>query len=282
MELFFSSQLALKASRLMGLLADVRLPTRVLRPVIRAYSLLVGVSEDDAVVPPGGFVSFGEFFTRSLKTDLRPVCDQAGCLVNPCDGVLLEWGSVDHAGSTGFFIKGERYDLDGLLGKPGGGDVFTGGGYAVFYLHPRDCHRVVVPVDGRLELVRAIPGSRFPVAGWFDGQAPGIYGRNERMVFIFNVADRGYLAIVMVAAFGVGNIDSRYSPNYSFKSPVVRERFFDIPAPMARGEDLAAFRLGSTVVMAWSPDLVQLDTDLINGPVRMSRRLGKLIEVSDE
>jgi phosphatidylserine decarboxylase len=142
----------------------------------------------------------------------------------------------------------------------------------VFYLHPRDCHRVQVPADSRLVRTRHIPGSRFPVVDWSERLVKGIYSRNERLVFDFALPDGARLSLVMVAALGVGNLDSPYAPPDLTATTSRRE--FDPPPSLHRGEDLASFKLGSTVVLLWSADAVELDETLFPGPVVFGQKLG--------
>ena len=48
------------------------------------------------------------------------------------------------------------------------------------------------------------------------------------------------------------------------------------PFGLMRGEELGAFRLGSTVVTAWTEGAVEIDRDLDGGRVVMGSRIGRL------
>lgn len=272
MQRLFGSRLAGHLSHAIGHVADVRVPSRLLRPVLRAYSMALRVDLDGVIEPSGGFESFGDFFVRRLRSEVRPVCQDRGALICPSDGRLVGYGPIADDGAARFEIKGQVYELQQLLGTAAASEVFAGGEFAVIYLHPRDYHRVHVPADARLVRTRHIPGARFPVASWSERRVSGIYGRNERLVFELELADGGRLALVMVAAFGVGNIETPFAP-----SPApdrTTERALDPPAVLSRGEDLGAFRLGSTVVLAWSAGAFLLDRPLEVGTVRYGTRIG--------
>jgi phosphatidylserine decarboxylase len=86
------------------------------------------------------------------------------------------------------------------------------------------------------------------------------------MVFNFKISN-GFLSVVMVAAFGVGNITSEFSPGTG--NHVSSARTFKTKVQLAKGDELGAFRLGSTVVLLWSKNsidnLISEETPLILG-----------------
>ncbi|MBW2279064.1 MAG: phosphatidylserine decarboxylase, partial [Deltaproteobacteria bacterium] len=204
----YGTRAANRLSHALGHVADIRMPSALLRPVIKAYSFALGVETDEMVEPDGGFESFGDFFVRRLRPDVRPICGDRDALLCPSDGEVVDDGVVDGGDKTTITVKGNEYSVDHLLGGAAADVDFSGGGYLVVYLHPRDYHRVHAPVDGELAGVCHVPGKLFPVASWSERRVKGIYGKNERMVYVLEPGSGGTLAVVMVAAFGVGNIDT--------------------------------------------------------------------------
>ncbi|MCK9463616.1 MAG: archaetidylserine decarboxylase [Proteobacteria bacterium] len=259
----FDSGLPGQVSRAIGIAADLPIPQRVLGPLIGAYSLAVGVDRSDVDVPPGGFPTFGDFFARRLKAGARPVSNRADAFAAPCDGAIAASGEADGGGSTVFRIKGSDYGADELLGGSGEGARFAGGGYLVVYLHPRDYHRVHAPCRGALTRVRHVPGRRFPVAPWSEKRVPLLYQKNERAIFFFDLDPRGALALVMVAAMGVGNIASPHAPPPAPCGETTRA--LSPALELAAGDEVGAFRLGSTVVLLWSAGAVNLGAQLSVG-----------------
>lgn len=270
MRYLFESPLATMASHAMGRTADLPLPRSLLKPLIRAYSLGFGVDLNAAQFPPGGFASFGDFFAREMKPGTRPVCRDTAALVGPCDGLATGSGQVG-AGSQ-FEIKGRAYDLGALLGDLPSADRLAGGGFLVVYLHPRDYHRVHAPADAKLQSVRHIPGARYPVTPWTTERVDDVYGKNERFVFEFQAPNGGMLCVVMVAAFGVGGLTSPFAPQMNKK---ISERRFLPNLNLDRGEELGAFRLGSTVILLWSKGSVALETGLTGARILLGRRIGQ-------
>jgi phosphatidylserine decarboxylase len=275
MERVFATYVARKASRLLGRVADIPIPQTLLHPLVHAYSIGVGANAREWLEPSDGWRSFGDFFARRLRPESRPICQDRDALVSPCDGAVRGLGEVDAGDRTEFRIKGSAYDVGALLGGEDEGRAFRGGGFMVIYLHPRDYHRVHVPADVELIAVRHVPGARYPVNAWAERRVSGIYGKNERMVFHMRCGNGRDMALVMVAAFGVGNIETSLMPCATGDLDVVTERRCAPPAIMARGADLGAFRLGSTVVLLWARGAVDVDPSAAVGRVFMGRRLGR-------
>jgi len=279
----FDSGLAGRVSRALGIAADLPIPRRVLDPLIGVYSFAVGVDGNDVDVPQGGFPSFGDFFARRLKTGARPVAPGADAFVSPCDGAIASCGTAegDGGGASILRIKGNAYDADELLGGPGEGARFKDGGYLVVYLHPRDYHRVHAPCRGVLARVRHVPGARFPVAPWSERHVPLLYQKNERVIFFFELERGGALALVMVSAMGVGNIASPHAPIPSPSGETTRA--LAPPLELQTGDEVGAFRLGSTVALLWSAGAVCLGTDIAVGQrVLQGQGFGVLGEVGSD
>jgi phosphatidylserine decarboxylase len=228
--------LRLGSSRLMGWLADRRVPGP-LRPVVYgSYCRMSGADPREAELESSAYPSLGAFFVRRLKPGLRKLDPDPGVWGSPCDGTVQALDRV----SRGSLIqaKGHAYRLAELLGADERG--FEGSWAWTLYLSPRDYHRVHVPVASRLVGVRWIRGERRSVAPRLLERRAGILSTNERAVLTLE-AEAGEYVLVMVGALNVGRIrvvgvDPGGSPPASLPS-------FD------RGSELARFEMGSTVVL---------------------------------
>jgi phosphatidylserine decarboxylase len=269
----FESGLPGRASRALGYAADIPLPPKVLDALITAYAAAVGVDTWEYEKPGGGFTCFSDFFARRLKPGARPVPGEPDAFVSPCDGALEAVFEASLEG-TALHVKGSDYSADELLGARREGERFAGGGGLVVYLHPRDYHRVHAPCRGELVRVRHIPGSRFPVAPWLEKRVARLYQKNERVVFFFDLPGGGALALVMVAAMGVGDIASMHAPTPAPTEQTTRA--LDPRVPVVAGDEIGAFRIGSTVVVLWSKGAVSLHSGLAVGRrVLQGQGLGK-------
>jgi phosphatidylserine decarboxylase len=242
---------AMVACRAMGKAARLPLPAGVSRVAVSAYTRWFGVDLDD--VEPElldrGFPNFNAFFTRSLRDGARTVDKSPEVLVAPSDGRLREVAEVEAQGVV--VAKGHAYAIGELLADAELAQRFVGGLQLVIYLHPRDYHRVHVPVSGVVRRITTIPGRLLPVNDAAVAREPRLFAVNERMVFVLDT-DLGVVAVVMVAAFGVGHMSCAF---HEVAPHPERETTIDLePAPfLAKGDELGVFHLGSTVVLLTEP-----------------------------
>jgi phosphatidylserine decarboxylase len=242
---------AMAASRAMGAAARLPLPKGLGRAAIDVYTRMFGVDLDevDPELLDRGFPTFDAFFTRTLREGARQVDKHPDVLVSPCDGRLRELGEIEPSGIV--IAKGHAFTLGELLADAQLAERFRGGWQLVIYLHPRDYHRVHVPCSGLVRSVTAIPGRLLPVTDASVATEPRLFAVNERLVHVLDT-DRGCIAVVMVAAFGVGHMSCAYHDLQPHPDEEVR---VDFPKPpfLAKGEELGVFHLGSTVVLLCEP-----------------------------
>ena len=260
-----------------GALARMRLPEALRGPFLGRFAAALGANLDEAEKDLGAYVSFLDFFTRRLKPDARPQADAVpGGINSPVDGLLIREGRV--ADGTLVQAKGLAYRLGELVdGDPLAGE-FARARYAALYLAPKDYHRIHVPLTGAVLAVGRVEGELWPVNAASTASTPRLYVRNRRAYWLARGAREAEgltVAIVMVAATHVGGVavDPRW---LSGRALPRRGRLEVANLPCARGDELGAFELGSTVLLlvggekagAW-----ELTRGL--GPVKVGERLGR-------
>ena len=231
-----------KVSHLTGWLADRRIPGPLRAPIYRTYARVFGVDLDELRLELGAHPSMTAFFVRRLAEGARVFPGDAGVLPSPADGRLqaidpVREGSILQA-------KGQDYPVRDLLAGADEGLDLEGGWAWTIYLSPRDYHRVHAPEDCELERVCWAGSNRYSVAPGVLAKRPRVLCDNERAVLRL-ATPHGPLLLVMVGALNVGRIR------------VVgveqgRERATH-PTPFARGDELARFEMGSTVVLVAPP-----------------------------
>jgi phosphatidylserine decarboxylase len=226
----------------------------VLERAIELYVRAYDVDMDEAIVPPDGFRTFDEFFTRALRPGARPIEGDEDTLVSPADGLLEDVGPIEPGAVLR--VKGQEYDVGELLGDPADAPRFVGGTFAVVYLSPRDYHRVHAPVTGSVHTVRHVGGTLLPVNAFGVASYPRLFARNERVAMAQSSDRFGEVVSIMVGAIGVGRISVAFDASVMTnvgRGPTTH-RYHPAEAPMlARGDELGTFHLGSTVVMLMSP-----------------------------
>lgn len=236
------------------------------------------INMSEALEPdPAAYEHFNAFFTRALKPDARPLVDGPYDIACPVDGAVSQAGNIEE----GRLLQAKGHDF-GLVQLLGGAEQraapFQGGTFATLYLSPRDYHRIHMPIDGTLREMVHIPGRLFSVNATTVRMVPGLFARNERVAAIFDTA-AGPMALVLVGAIFVGSIETVWSGVVTPPAGrVVRQWRYDEgdrPIRLARGEEMGRFNMGSTVIVLFGPQAIDLTAAIkAEATVRMGQRLG--------
>jgi phosphatidylserine decarboxylase len=258
------------------------IPTRLRAALLARFASIYGIDVTEAEKPLADYADFDEFFTRKLRPELRPVDDRPGRVVSPADGTAIESGLV----TSGKMLqaKGMSFSLPELLADEEFAARLEGGAYLITYLSPRDYHRVHAPATGQVVGWSHVPGTLFLVGAKSVKREPGLFVRNERFV-TFMETEGGPLAVVMVAAVGVGHVTASYDPEVqthgaSFIRAAVRRRRYDVGRPIARGDELGIFHLGSTTIIVCPPGRVVLDAIASASAIKMGAGIGRFVTAS--
>jgi phosphatidylserine decarboxylase len=265
-------------SALVGWGAGRALPSRLRGPAYRAFARAVGANLDEVELELGDYPSLGDFFARKLRPGARELDTAASAIISPCDGVLAARGTA--AAGALVQAKGRTYQLAELVADAELAAQLTGGPYATIYLSPRDYHRVHAPVDARIIGYDYLPGALWPVNPRVAARRDGLLARNERVVIRMNAGALGHVAVVMVGAGGVGNI--RLAPELcgasgdsaAWRAAREPRRVELSGVTVTRGDELGAFRLGSTVVLVFEPHKAELAGE-VGQAVRFGQRIGR-------
>lgn len=260
-----------------GWLSERPIPAPLRAPVLGGLARVFGIDTGEAERPLGDYASFQQLFCRRLAAGARP-CDASDlAVVSPVDGRFVASGNLQP--DETFLVKGRRYRALSLLGGDRSlAERFGGGAYGIFYLSPKDYHRMHSPVSGQVTGYRWLTGELWPVNDLVPF-LPDVYCENERVVTLIQSAS-GLLAMVKVAALGVGYISLAYlGEKAGVRLPpggrAQTRDFGAADAPRVRcGEEVAAFGLGSTVVLLFEPGRFRFHAQANGRPVRVGMPLG--------
>lgn len=226
-------------SRAAARIADLRLPRPLLKALITRYIKLYDVDMRDAAEDIGAHRTFNDFFIRRLRPGARTIAPDPAVLASPADARLSQLGAIGRDGTLPE-VKGRRYGAATLLGGSGDPRRFADGYFAVLYLSPRDYHRVHCPDDAVVTRIERLDGRHYPVNSLGARRIPALLAKNLRVVFHLETEHFGPIALVMVGATNVGRITT------------------DLRAGdrVARGDEIGAFNLGSTVVLLSTMPLI--------------------------
>jgi phosphatidylserine decarboxylase precursor len=274
-------------SRLVMLLTRVK--TRPVKNWMIAYFVrrfdirLDEVAETSLAAYP----SFNSFFTRALKPGVRPIVGGEREIACPVDGAVSQAGAIEK--DRLYQAKGHDYTLEALLGGDAGlAKEFANGTFATIYLSPRDYHRIHMPEAGRLRRMLYVPGRLFSVNAVAVRRVPELFARNERMVCMFDTA-HGPMAVILVGALFVGSMETvwggppmwinLHEPHKPHRHAGAKYADYSLnaePVALARGDEMGRFNMGSTVILLFAENAMQLDAAMRAGqPVKLGQRLGE-------
>lgn len=259
-------------SRLVGKLAAAKagwLTTKLISRFIKAYDINMAEAK---LKDAKDFDTFNDFFTRELEDGARTINADDQALCYPVDGKISQQGDI----VDGQLIqaKGFDYSLTTLLG----GDEqtsapFQGGSFSCIYLAPKDYHRIHMPMAGTLREMIYVPGDLFSVNPLTANNVPNLFARNERVVTIFDTS-HGPMAMVLVGATIVASIETVWAGTIT--PPAGKDIFrWQYPATgidaihLAKGDEMGRFKLGSTVVSTFAPQMIEFNQQA--GPNTVTR-----------
>ncbi len=263
-----------------GTFARIKSPRPLASWMRRVFAGWFKLNMAEAELGIDDYASVEDLFTRRLKPGLRPL---AGKVCSPADGYLAR--SAPAQSGQAIQAKGLVYALaEFVFGKKDVQVDFDAAWYQTVYLAPHNYHRVHAPFAGKLKAIRYLPGQLWPVNVPFVARIARLFARNERLSFEFELASGGRAFAVMVGAFNVGRMTTPLAPDLVTNdlarqlgaSP--RITTFEPPRPVAQGDELGTFMLGSTVVLVYDKTALQgLGIPLVqaegNAPILMGHSL---------
>ncbi|QHT62621.1 phosphatidylserine decarboxylase [Paenibacillus lycopersici] len=230
------------------------------RRFIPRFARMYGIAVQEAEKPLHEYSTLNEFFTRRLKPGSRPVNAEPSTLVSPVDALITGCGPIEQG--TILNVKGQDYTIEELLNHSPRTENYKNGYYIVLYLSPTDYHRIHTPIAGTVVEREHVPGKVYPVNDFGLRHMRRVLSRNERLITYMRHAN-AETAIVKVGAMNVSSI----------------QYVLPLRDKLERGDDLAYFEFGSTVVLLTEDDSFYPRVDLKTGlKVRMGEKLGTLAE----
>lgn len=240
-------------SRATGWLAERRRPQWLVRRILVRFARRYRINLGEAERPLADYASVLELFTRRLRPGARPIAPDPEVLVSPVDGRVGSLGRI--ADGTLVQAKGMEYGLAALLGSEAAAKPFVGGAYITIYLAPTDYHRIHAPIEGNVTRSLHEPGTLWPVNPPSVATVPALFATNERITAVMDSA-AGAVAVTMVGATNVGRIRLAYEPYTTNRRGRHRRVLEHQPVHVERGQELAVFELGSTVIVLVAGDRV--------------------------
>jgi len=262
-------------STVVGAATRARVPASFHRFAMRRFARRYQVALEEAEHGFEGYSTFSDFFARKLKPGMRPIDGGERVLVAPCDAVVSQCGYVEK--SECIQAKGINFPVGKLLGDEASAHAFEGGAYATLYLSPRDYHRFHSPLAGQILGYSYIPGEFWPVNPISVRSKDALFCINERLVTFIGTA-AGLMAYVAVGATCVSRIRAAYDDVITHRGEPAKVHRYAQSLPVAKGDELGWFEMGSTVILLFQKGRVKWD-DVFTGEVkvRMGQRIGEAL-----
>lgn len=249
--------------------------------IIKLFAQKYQVNFDEAEKgKPSDYSSFNEFFIRPLKADARPIDQTENGLCLPADGRVSEAGLINE--NRLLQAKGHYFTLETLLANDSElAQKFKDGQFITTYLSPRDYHRVHMPCDATLRKMIYVPGELYSVNPFLAEHVPNLFARNERVICEFETAF-GPMVQILVGATITASMSTVWAGVINPPRPeqvTVYEYLTEgeTAVHLKKGEEMGAFRLGSTVINLFPKDTVALDPRLLAGvPTKMGEFLAEV------
>lgn len=245
-------------SKLGGALLSTKMSSLLVKPFIKANNI------DMSDYTERAYASFNDFFTRDLKPGKRFINRDKEVIISPSDGRVSVY-EIDE--NMTFNIKDSYYTIESLTHSKKAANYYKGGTCVIIRLCVDNYHRYCYIDNGYKTTNKFIKGVLHtvnPVAcEYYD-----IYKENSRECSLLHTENFGKVMQIEVGALMVGKIVN-----------------YDQVACIHRGDEKGKFEFGgSTIVLLFKKDTVEIDDDLIentkNGyetAVKMGERIGKQI-----
>lgn len=251
-------------SKLNGWYQASRFSRRKIKPFIHSFH----VDTQEFLEPVSSFDSFNDFFIRKLKPESRPMALGNDIAVLPADGRYLVFPDV--LKSVGFFIKGQKFNLDSLIGNDTIAHKYHRGSMVIARLCPVDYHRFHFPCDGVPDHPKLINGYLYSVNPIALKRNIDILTENKRILTQYHTKNFGTILYIEIGATYVGSIHQTFMPN----------------VPHVKGDEKGYFAFGgSCVIMLFEPFRIEFDQDLLDASARhievrghLGQSLGKALK----
>ncbi len=242
--------------------------------IIKQWLADTSLGNDDFELPPEGFKSFNEFFTRDIKPGARPIdnADDDSILVSPADGVINMIANQLELNKP-IPTKGNMtMSLNALLNNSEYAHGFIGGSAMAVFLMPDNYHHYHSPVSGSIvESCEDVGDRLFGMPDMLDMINNGNVGYDKDYsvfenfrhgYFIIKTEKYGLIAMVPIGLQTVGSVV--FEADYKKVNS-------ENPKKIYKGEKLGHFAYGgSTVLLIFEPGKLSSMT------VEQGQRIGRL------
>jgi phosphatidylserine decarboxylase len=229
----------------------------VSRFMVPTFAKIYQLNQDDIEQPLHKFPTLHDLFIRTLKQGVRPIDQNSDAVVSPVDAVIEDVGSINE--NSEILVKGKVYAIEEMLGSNDLLEKYLNGMYMILYLSPSHYHRIHSPVKGKVTKQWTLGSKSYPVNKWGLKYGVRTLAKNYRVITELKT-DFGFVSVVKVGAMFVNSIETTHQGS-----------------KLEKGEEMAYFSFGSTVVLLFEKGIFHLDS-AIHAPkdIKVGEKIGSL------
>jgi phosphatidylserine decarboxylase len=203
--------------------------------LIPSFSRVYAINIEEMEKPISEYNTLHDFFTRKLKPTSRTFHEAENAVISPVDAILAEIGPI--SSEQVFIVKNKPYSIAEMLGEnPETVKKYQDGIFVILYLSPSHYHRIHSPISGQILSSWSLGSSSYPVNKWGIQYGKSPFTKNYRVITEIK-KDDSHIAMVKVGAMFVNGIDVTHDGEF-----------------IEKGEELAYFSFGSTVILLFEKD----------------------------
>jgi phosphatidylserine decarboxylase len=231
--------------------------SRMSKRFVSSFAKIYRINQEEMEMKLHEYDSLHDFFIRKLKPGVRPIAGEPDVVVSPVDAVIEDIGLIEP--NHQITVKGKNYSIAEMLGSREAAEHYQLGKYMVLYLSPSHYHRIHSPVTGKVLKQWTLGSRSYPVNRLGLKYGKATLAKNFR-----TITEIGYekhrMAVVKVGAMFVNSIEPVHKGDQ-----------------LEKGEEMAYFSFGSTVVLLFEKDALNLPAKLqLPKPIKVGETIGNL------
>jgi phosphatidylserine decarboxylase len=225
------------------------------RFIVPSFAKIYQLNQEEMANSLDKYPTLHDLFIRTLKQDARAIDQSVNSVTSPVDAVIEDVGTITEASEM--IVKGKTYSIDEMLADKTDSKKYLGGTFMILYLSPSHYHRIHSPVSGTVVRQWTLGSKSYPVNKWGLKYGVRTLAKNYRVITEVETG-AGQMAVVKVGAMFVNSIETTH------KGTVLK-----------KGDEMAYFSFGSTVVLLFEKGIFKLDPS-IHTPkeIKMGEKLG--------
>ncbi|MDD2698040.1 MAG: phosphatidylserine decarboxylase [Arcobacteraceae bacterium] len=209
---------------------------------------------------PSSYKTLNALFTRALVKE-RTFDESDANFICVADSYVSAQGAIEDG--IALQIKGMQYSIERLFTSnvvKENIERLKNGTFMNFYLSPKDYHRYHSPYSAKVTKLIYVPGKLYPVNFTYLNKQDELFVENERVILECVTSDNKLFYMAYIGALNVGKMVFDFEPRVATNDGASQIEVFEYDdLYIKKGECLGHFKMGSTVLLFWEKDMVELE-----------------------